>query len=389
MRGGASVVRPEGPLSVHVIRDRADKRVFIEMTRGLYADDPFFVQPLTFERLQHLDPAKNPALAHMEVGYWLVSLGTTPVGRVSAQINQAHLDHHGDATAQFGFLEAIDDPEIFRVLMDTVEIWARQRGMRRVQGPFTLSINDESGLLVDGFDSPPYLMMPHGRPYYAARLEELGYHKAKDLIAYEFDVQAVWPASGQRLARRVSKVEGLRVRSLDMRRYDEEIRLICDIFNDAWSENWGFIPFDEAEARHLAASIKPIVDADCFAIAELDGEAVAMAVTLPDVNDAIKDLDGRLFPFGWLKLLWRLKVRGVQRGRMPLMGVRKSLQGSLKGAAAAFGVIVTSREQFASRGYVHGELSWLLEDNLPVRQVVEKIGARPYKTYRIFERDIV
>ena len=377
-----------GPLAIAVVRDRRDKRAFIEMTRELYAGDPNFVQPLTFERLDHLDPAKNPALAQMEVGYWMVYRGPRIVGRISAQVNRAHLDRHGDATGQFGFFESIDDPEIVELLMDTVEIWARERGMRCIQGPFTLSINEESGLLIDGFEEPPCMMMPYGKPYYAERLEALGYRKAKDLIAYDFDVAAPWPHEAVRLMERVKHLKGLNVRPLNMSRYQEEIALICEIFNDAWAANWNFIPFGAEEAQHMAKSIKPLVNAETFAIAEIENRPVAMAVTLPDINLAIGDLGGRLLPFGWLKLLWRLKVSGVKRWRMPLMGVRRELQGTLKGAAAALGVIDAIRSYHGPRGVERGELSWLLEDNDGIRQLVETIGGIPYKTYRIYERDL-
>ncbi|MEZ5825840.1 MAG: dATP pyrophosphohydrolase [Geminicoccaceae bacterium] len=377
------------PLSITVVHDKKDLEEFIGMTRGLYAGDPNFVQPLTFERLEHLDPKKNPALRHMETAYWTVRRGREIVGRISCQINALHIERHKDATAHFGFFEATDDPEVIELLLDTAEIWARERGMKRLQGPFTLSINEESGLLHEGFDTPPYMMMPHGKPYYSARLEELGYRKAKDLLAFHFDVTVPWPKNAGRLLERTRSMRGLHVRPLDFKRYDEEIALICDIFNDAWADNWNFIPFDEEAARHMGRAIRPLVNPNCFSIAEFDGRPVAMAVTLPDINSAIADLDGRLFPFGFAKLLWRLKVQGLKRWRVPLVGIRKEVQGSLKGAAAVLGVIDAIRTYHMGKGVTEGELSWLLEDNLPIIDVVTTVGGTPYKTYRVFERDIV
>ncbi|MCB2055244.1 MAG: dATP pyrophosphohydrolase [Geminicoccaceae bacterium] len=383
-------MRPEDlPLAIVQVRSKNEFRAFFGMTRVVYADDPHFVQPLTFERLEHVDPKKNPALAGMEVGYWIVYRGPTVVGRISAQINRAHLARYDDATAQFGFFEATDDAEVVRLLFDTVEIWARQRGMRRIQGPFSLSINDESGLLVEGFDTPPSMMMPHGRPYYVHRLEALNYRKAVDLIAYDFDVRAAWPAKAERLITRVGRMAEIRVRPLDMSRYADEIATIVDIFNDAWSANWNFIPFGDEEAAHLARSIKPLVEAECFAIGELDGRPSAMVVTLPNLNEAIADLDGRLLPLGWAKLLWRLKVAGTRSWRMPLMGVRRELQGTLKGAALTLGVIDAVKTFHASRGVERGELSWILENNAAIRDVIETVGGVPYKTYRVFEKEIV
>ncbi len=366
----------------------ADLRAFIGMTRRLYAGYPHWVQPLTMERLDHLNARKNPFLAGIEACYWLVLFDGEPVGRISAQVNRAHLERYDDATGHFGFLEAIDDAEVFALLLDTAATWLQLRGMTRMVGPFSLSINDETGTLVDGFDTPPNFMMPHGRPHYDARLREQGFAKAKDLLAYRIDVQAPLPAAAAKLIERTRATGGLVVRPLDMARYTDEIRLIVDIFNDAWTENWGFLPFTEAEALYLARSIRPLVDAGFFAIAELDGEPVAMTVTLPNLNAAIADLDGRLFPLGWAKLLWRLKVQGIKSGRMPLMGLRRAWQGTLKGTAAALGVIEAVRAYHAGRGVIEGELSWVLEDNVAIQRLIEAVGAVPYKTYRVYEKAI-
>lgn len=373
-------------VAIQAVHDRSDLKAFIGVTRRLYADDPNWVQPLTLERLDHLNPKRNPFLDGIEVAYWIVLFDGEPVGRVSAQVNRAHLDRYDDATGHFGFLEAIDDEEAFGLALDTAATWLRLRGMARMVGPFSLSINDETGTLVDGFDRPPYVMMPHGRPYYDHRLREQGFLKAKDVQTFTIDVQAPLPETARRLVERTRNTGGLRVRPLDMRRYQDEIRLICDIFNDAWAENWGFVPFGAAEAQYLAKTIRPLVDGNCFAIAELDGEPVAMTVTLPNLNEAIADLDGQLFPFGWAKLLWRLKVAGVKSWRMPLMGLKRRWRGSLKGTAAALGVIEAVKIYHAGQGVREGELGWVLEDNAAIRRVIEAVGAMPSKTYRVYEK---
>ena len=361
---------------------------FIALTRHVYAGDPTWVQPLTLERLDHLDQAKNPFLRAIEARYWIAYRGEAAVGRISAQVNRRHLERHRDATGHFGFLDAIDDPEVFALLLGTAEAWLKEQGLERIAGPFSLSINDESGLLIEGFDTPPSMMMPHARPYYRGRVEALGYAKAKDLIAYDIDVTAPWPEPTRRLIARVEKNPAIRIRPLDMGRYQEEIRGIVAIFNDAWADNWGFVPFGEDEATYLAKSIRPLVTADSFAIGELDGEPVGMTVTLPNLNEAIAGLDGRLLPFGWLQLLWRLKVRGVRSGRMPLMGIAKRLQGTPKGAALALGMIERIRRHYMKLGYRHGELSWVLEDNRQVQAVIEATGAVPYKRYRVYEKTL-
>jgi hypothetical protein len=373
-------------LRLEPVSGKAGLRTFIELTRAVHADDPCWVQPLTLERLDHLNQRKNPFLRAIDVQYWIAWRGDRPVGRISAQVNQRHLERYADATGHFGFLDATDDPGVFAALLGAAEGWLRERGLRRIAGPFSLSINDECGLLIEGFDRPPSFMMGHDRPYARGHLEALGYAKAKDLIAYELDVTAPWPPAAERLLNRLKATPGMRIRPLDMRRYQEEIATICGIFNDAWADNWGFIPFGEDEARYMAKSIRPLVDAESFAIGELDGEPVAMTVTLPNLNEAIAGLEGHVLPFGWARLLWRLKVRGLKTGRMPLMGIVKRLQATRKGAALALGVIEAVRIHRARQGYQRGELSWVLEDNRRVQDVILTSGAVPYKRYRIFEK---
>jgi hypothetical protein len=373
-------------LRLESVTGRAGLRTFVELTRTVFAGDPCWVQPLTFERLDHLDQRKNPFLRAIDVRYWVAWRGGRPVGRVSAQVNQRHLERHADATGHFGFLDAVDEPEVFAALLVAAEDWLRGRGMRRIAGPFNLSINDECGLLVEGFDRPPNMMMGHARPYYQERVEAQGYAKAKDLLAYDFAVASPWPEAAERLLVRLYGMKGVRIRPLDMRRYREEISTICRIFNDAWADNWAFIPFGEAEAAYLAKSIRPLVDAGSFAIGELDGEPVAMTVTLPNLNEAVAGLDGRLLPLGWSRLLWRLKVRGLKTARMPLMGVVKRLQHTPKGAALVLGVIDAVKSHHQRRGYRRGELSWVLEDNRSVKSVIHAVGGVPYKRYRIYEK---
>lgn len=375
-------------LRLEPVAGKAGLRAFIDVTRTVFADDPHWVQPLTLERLDHLNQARNPFLRAIDVRYWIAYRGDRPVGRISAQVNQRHLDRYQDGTGHFGFLDAIDDADVFAALMAMAEGWLRERGMARIVGPFSLSINDESGLLIDGFDTPPSMMMGHARPYYRDHLEALGYFKAKDLIAYDVAVAAAWPETTRKLIARGLAIPGVRIRPLDMRRYREEIGTVCRIFNDAWADNWGFIPFGDDEAAYLAKNIRPLVTAESFAIGEVDGEPVGMTVTLPNLNEAIAGLDGRLLPLGWLRVLWRLKVRGVTSGRMPLMGIVKRLQATPKGAAIALGMIKSIHAHYERLGYRHGELSWVLEDNRSVQAVIGAIGAVPYKRYRVFERGL-
>jgi len=379
---------PAGALSLRAVERPAADDAFLRLPWAIYRDDPAWIPPLLLERREHLDPRKNPFFETAETRFWLALRDGRPVGRISAQVNHAYLERYRDATGHFGMLEAVDDAEVFRALTGAAEDWLKAQGMTRVLGPFNLSINEESGLLVEGFQYPPSLLMGHAKPYYARQLEALGYRKAKDLICYHYDAASEPPASVLRLVRKAEDAGNLRVRPLDFSRYDEDLAAIMDIFNDAWSENWGFVPMSPAELKHMAKSLKPIVRPQSVAIAELDGRPVAMAIGLPNINEAIADLNGRLLPFGWAKLLWRLKVKTPKTGRMPLMGVRKAYHGSLLGATLAIGVIDSIRRAQMALGVKGGELSWILEDNLAMRHMIEQMGGVAYKTYRVYERGL-
>ncbi|WP_340118181.1 dATP pyrophosphohydrolase [Pelagibius sp. 7325] len=375
-------------LTLRPVETRADRETFIRLPWSVYRDDPAWIPPLLMERREHLDPRKNPFFENAQAQFWLALRDGHPVGRISAQVNRAYLARYNDATGHFGMLEAEDDPETFRALLAAAEGWLRQQGMRRVMGPFNLSINEESGLLVEGFDRPPSMLMGHAPPYYAAHLEALGYAKAKDLICYWYDAKTEPPASVGYMLHKAARSAQMTVRPIDMRRYEEDLAVIIDIFNDAWSDNWGFVPMSQSELKHMAKALKPIVRPEFIAIAELNGTPAAMAISLPNVNEAIADLNGRLLPLGWLKLLWRLKVKTTKSARMPLMGVRKAYHSSRLGAALAIGVIDSVRRAQVAVGTEGGELSWILEDNLRMRRMIEQMGGIAYKTYRVYQRGL-
>ena len=241
-------------------------------------------------------------------------------------------------------------------------------------------------MLVDGFDTPPSLMMGHARPYYGSRLEENGYAKEKDLLAYIIDADFKHSAAMQTVIKRARSKQNVRVRPLQKSNFKKELNIIQDIFNDAWSQNWGFVPFTEEEFEHLGKDLKMLANEELVKIAEVDGQPAAFMVTLPNINEAIRDLNGRLLPFGWLKLLWRLKVKYPQSARIPLMGVRRRYHDSILGAALAFMVIASSQQPGLKLGIKEVELSWILEDNTAMRNIIESIGGRVYKTYRIYHK---
>jgi hypothetical protein len=309
------------------------------------------------------------------------------VGRISAQVDRLHLEYHRDATGFFGLLEAEDDPAVFAALLGAAESWLRSQGMRRVRGPFSLSVNDESGLLVEGFDSPPVFMMAHGRPYYGARVEQQGYVGIQNLRAYRVASEKV-PEAPIMKAMRERAAGRVTLRTIRRDHLQEDVAIMRDIFNDAWSGNWGFVPFTEAEFTALGNNIVKIVDTEFVQIAEVDGEPAAMIVLLPNLNEIIKDLNGRLLPFGWLKLLWRMKYAYPRTSRVPLMGVRKQYQRSMLGTALAFIVIDALCQPAIARGVREVEMSWILESNTRMWKIIEALGSECYKLYRLYEKDL-
>ena len=377
--------RNTGPLQIVRVESRKALNNFIRVLWPLYKDDPAWVPPLMLERRMQLAPS-NPYFEHAEYSSWVAYRARTPVGRISSQIDQLHLDRYQDATGFFGMLEAENNSETFQMLMDTAETWLRKKGMRRVMGPFNLSINQELGLLVDGFDTPPVVMMGHALPYYAERIEENGYCKQKDLLAYMIDTYLKRPRVIQAIMTRAKN--RVQTRSLRKSDFKEELNIIRDIFNDAWSQNWGFIPWTNTEFEHLGNDLKMLVDEDLISIAAVDGEPAAFMIILPNINEIIRDLNGRLLPFGWLKLLWRLKVKYPKTARIPLMGVRSRYHDSILGAALAFSMFAALHPPAIKHGIKQVELSWILEDNKGMRNIIEAMGGRVYKTYRIYGKNL-
>ena len=373
-------------VSIRPVLSKQDKKLFLDVPFALYGKGSNWVAPLYFERFEHLDPKKNPYFQHAETQLFLAEVNGRPVGRISAQIDRLHLERYGDATGQFGFLEAPNEPDVFAALFGAAEGWLKSRGMKRVRGPFSFSINDETGLLVDGFDRPPNMLMGHALPYYSARVEDAGFSKAKDVIAYYYDDTNALPKSLSVAYERAMKSPHIEVRPLDKKNLVRDLDIILSIHSDAWSENWGFIPFTPEELKVLGDNLKILVKKEYIAIASYKGEPAAFSVTLPNVNEWIAGLDGKLLPLGWAKIVWNLFGRAPNSVRMPLMGVRKEYHGTLAGSSLALAVIETVRRYHISRGTSSGELSWILEDNLPMRHMLEALGARPYKTYRIYEK---
>jgi hypothetical protein len=365
------------------VTNRKDLARFIRFPQMLYKDDPNWVCPLFFEQKERFTN-KNPFFQHARWQAWIALRDGRPVGRISAQIDDLHLEKFQDRTGHFGCLEAVDEQPVFDALFETAESWLRNQGMKRATGPFNLSINEECGLHIDGFDTPPRIMMVHGRPYYGRAVEAAGYRKAVDLIAYHQHPDFVIPKVMQRLVKRVA--DRVRIRTLDRTRLAEELELMRDIFNDAWSENWGMVPITASEFEEAGKMMTMLIDDDFVQIAEVDGEAAAMIVCLPNINEAIGDLGGRLLPFGWLKLLWRLKVRYPRSARILLMGVRKKYHHTNFGPALSYMITDALRYPVLARGIREMEMSWILEHNSGMRNIIESLGGVAYKTYRLYEK---
>jgi hypothetical protein len=372
-------------LDVRRVDNKARLKDFIHLPWSVYRNDPNWVAPLLIEQKQRYS-SKNPFFEHARWRGWVAYRHNKPVGRISAQIDQLHLERYADQTGYFGSLEAEDDPAIFSGLFKAAEAWLVREGMSRVTGPFTLSINEEAGLLVEGFDTPPCIMMGHNPPYYGAHIEGNGFKPAQDLLAYHQPPTYEFPPTIKRLLERLSG--RIRMRPLNRKALDDELAILRHIFNDAWSENWGFVPLTEAEFREVGKAMTLLLDDDFVQIAEVDGEPAAMIVGLPDINQAIRDLNGRLLPLGWLKLLWRIKVRYPTRARIPLMGVLKKYQHTRLGPALAFAVTEALRSPFVRRGIEEVEMSWILESNQAMRNIIEQLGGVEYKRYRLYEKQL-
>jgi len=372
-------------LTIEVVDGSRALGEFIELPNRLYKGHKGFAPQLAFERRLTLRFDKNPYFQHAEGRYWLARRDGKVVGRISAQVDQMYLQRYQDQTGHFGMIDAEDDPAIFAALFQAAEAWLRSKGMKRVTGPFNLSINEEIGVQISGFDERSMLLMGYNPAYVAPRVEGVGYAPLKTVIAYDYDIMKAPVTLGRRLVERYAAGRVV-VRQIEMKNFDSEVRALLDIFNDAWQDNWGFVPLTEEEVKLTAKTLKPLVEPDLAWFAELDGVPTAMILALPNVNEAIADLNGKILPFGWAKLLWRLKVKGLKSARVPLMGVRMGLRHTPLGAALAMMVIDQLRANGVRRGIEHAELGWILDNNAVVRRMIEQVGGVAYKTYRLYEK---
>jgi GNAT superfamily N-acetyltransferase len=377
---------PSPPPTVRRVASKADRNRFVDFAWEVYKDDPAWVPPLKDEVHGLLDPKKNPWFEHARAELWLAERDGRIVGRISAQVDELVQDHMGQGTGQWGMFEALGG-EAAAALIATAEEWLRAQGMTRALGPISLSIWDEPGLEIEGFSQPPTVMMGHHKPEYQGWIDAAGYRKAKDLLTYEVDIEHWDDPMIDRLIAMGERNSKIHIRRVDKSRFNEEARVILNLLNDAWSTNWGYVPLTEAEIAYAGKKLKPIIYEDLVRIAEYDGEPVAFMITLPDINEMIADLNGKLFPFGWAKLLWRLRNPRTRRARVPLMGVAKKLHGTRLASQLAFMLIeFTRRDCVGKFGIKVGEFGWILEDNKGMLSIAQLPGATVNHRYRIFEK---
>ncbi len=366
-------------IAIRPVRTPSELRSFIKLPWKIYRGNDYWVPPLISEEKKLLDIHSNPFFEHSEAQFYLAKLDGEVVGRIAAMVNHNHNEFHNERTGFFGFFECIDNQEAADGLFAEAVEWLRGKKMDTMRGPMNPSTNDTIGFLVDAFDASPQIMMTYTHPYYLALAENFGFKKSMDVYAYWMSSSQPLPEKPLRVAERVRKKTQLTFRSLNMKKFWDEVELLHEIYNTAWSYNWGFVPMTNAEFHHLAKHLKSVADPDLAFIAEFDGKPIGFCLTLPDFNQALKKLNGRLFPIGIFKLLYY--ARKVSRARVITMGVIKEYQ--KRGIDALF-YLETYRRGVA-KGYEGAEFSWILENNVMMKRTAEMMGGKIYKTYRIYD----
>jgi hypothetical protein len=376
---------PATSVAVTPVESKSDLREFIHLPWRLYKGNPNWVAPLFMFENERFDPKRNAFYRHADVQLFLARRNGRVVGRISAQVDREHIRYWNEQAGFFGFFESENDPEIAKALLRAAEDWLRERGMERIRGPLSFSTNGECGFLILGFDQPQMPLMPYTLPYYPQLTEAAGYARVKDLLAWRWESLPVPEGPGKRMVEELRARPDVKVRRARIQDFRKEYETILKLYNDAWSENWGFVPATKAEADEIAKSLRMIVDPAIVPIVEVNGVAAAMALAVPNYNWAQQPLNGSLFPFGWLRLLWRLKVRRPKNGRLLLLGVGKDFR-HRQYAGLAYLLCDEIYRGAVERGYKWAEFGWTLEDNGLINSLIKKIGAVHYKTYRIFEK---
>ncbi len=373
-------------LNIRVLSERDNLKDFLDVVDSIYASDPNYVRPLDWDVRQRLS-LSHPYFQHASRALFVAYRGSTCVGRVVAHKNDLHLERHRDGVGFFGFFDTVDDAEVVKGLMDAVAFWHSSRGVTRLRGPITLNMAEEVGCLIEGFDTPPFMLTHHHRPYQAGLLEAAGFEKAKDTYAWRYHCKEL-PPRVQRAHAEIKAMPEVRCRNVDMKSLDRDVSQMLSIYNDAWQDSWGYVPLTPKEAERAASEFKLFADLKLTRIVDIDGVPSAFAYALPNVNEVIADLGGKLGGLGLPKLLFRLKVRGTKTARLVGLGIAKRLRGVRKYAGLSAFMYAELNQAGLEHDYKWGELSYTLEDNGPVNVAVRALDAKIYKRYRVFEKAI-
>jgi GNAT superfamily N-acetyltransferase len=373
-------------VSIRPVRSKRELKRFVKVPFRLHRDHPQWVPPLVFERMEFLNRKKNPYFEHAEAEYFLAEREGDAVGRITAQIDGNWDETQGGKDAMFGFFESVEDSEVGAALLEAAGEWARERGRNRILGPMDFTTNDEIGILIDGYERRPMILENWHPPFYRDLIEQQGFGKAIDLLMWELQFGDL--KEGQRFdpaihaaAEKALRDEGVVIRNISLRNLTAEMRAFSEVYNEAWGDNWGFVPATDAEIAFHAKTLKQVLDEDWAYIAEKDGEPVGAALTLPDINQVMAKLNGRLLPFGWLRFL--LDKGKIDRLRVLALGVKHEYRHS--GVAA--GLYLKHLETAAQPGTIEGgEMGWILETNGPMNRAMEGMGGKVIKKYRVYEK---
>ncbi len=375
-----------GSLAITPVTDTRTRDLFLRVPYVVHGDDPTWVPPLLVMDKDRINPEKGPFFKFGEARLFVATRDGAPVGRVSAQINRHHLERHKDGAGHFGFFDCLDDQEAADALLAAAADWLRAKGMTKMVGPFNFSVNEEIGLQIEGFDTPPAVFMTQARPWTAGLLERAGFAKETDLLAYRVSPDAISPRA-KKLTDFAHANPRLTLRSPDMKRKQEELALLVDIFNDSWSENWSFSPLSAHEVEAMLGEFTRFIKGQFCRFVMLDGEPVGVMVFMPNYNEPLLHFGGKLLPFNWAKLVYALITDRFRSGRVIILGIRKSVQGTaLSGQMVA---LLTNEIRLQASGkYDWAEFGWVLEGNKPMVRLCEMCAGRPVKRYRMFGKAI-
>jgi ribosomal protein S18 acetylase RimI-like enzyme len=376
------LVTTKDDIEILEVESPLDLNAFIKLPFSIYKDDPNWVPPLISERKTFFDKRKNPFYRAAKTRLFLARKNGRLTGRIATCVNFNHNEFHQDKAGFFGFFDVFEDYDVAALLFKVAMITLKADGMERMIGPANFSTNQEVGMLVEGYDSPPVILMTYNKPYYNEFAERFGFKKAKDLLAYYIDADANIDPRLRRVGERVRDKDGIVLRSLRMKEFDAEVERLNTVYNQAWQKNWGFVPMSRDEFRHMAKDMKQIVDPDIVFIAEVNGKPVGFSLSLPNINQALIHTNGRLFPAGLIRLLWHTKIKNkVDSVRIITLGIIPEYQ--KRGLDTL--LYLETFDVATRKGYWWGEMSWLLEDNIMMIKAAEYLGGRPYKTYRMYE----